>query len=365
MWGSFWLAQGILFYLNVRLLSRHRLRTRFHPSSTRRSTRRREADLVVVGNVQAAGTVPPSSIHEHFPELAAWFIPLAAFTWSGVRFPAALSPPNPLPRLTRATESPLAGHRRARPGRDPFLLPLLLGDRIHDCLLSLRLWRRRRTRDQSCGLLLDAVLTLRVRLRSLHTAPAHGPRLSAAETPFPSAGGGASPSTSSRKPSVQRAKSRSSCPCSGPSTSSRSRSSFPASANRACVSATFFFVCSSSARLMGFFGAPPAGQARHARRRLNPNTAAQSCPAAPKGNHPARPVLYISLPGPAPKILGNQSCPASRGAAQSLSSVSPDRALASACFDQLYIFRGALSVLVAINISIRPCATLLVNSRDF
>ncbi|BGP56299.1 hypothetical protein JCM8202_006239 [Rhodotorula sphaerocarpa] len=47
MWGSFWLAQGILFYLN------------------------------------AAGTVPPSSIHQHFPELAAWFIPLAAFTWSG------------------------------------------------------------------------------------------------------------------------------------------------------------------------------------------------------------------------------------------------------------------------------------------
>ncbi|POY70950.1 hypothetical protein BMF94_6038 [Rhodotorula taiwanensis] len=47
MWGSFWLSQGILYYLN------------------------------------AAGTVPPQSIHAHFPELAAWFIPLAAFTWSG------------------------------------------------------------------------------------------------------------------------------------------------------------------------------------------------------------------------------------------------------------------------------------------
>ncbi|GAA6036878.1 hypothetical protein JCM8097_006328 [Rhodosporidiobolus ruineniae] len=47
MWGSFWLSVGTLFFLN------------------------------------SAGIVEPKSIHEHFPELASWFVVLSAFTWSG------------------------------------------------------------------------------------------------------------------------------------------------------------------------------------------------------------------------------------------------------------------------------------------
>ncbi|KIW60657.1 hypothetical protein PV05_00857 [Exophiala xenobiotica] len=31
----------------------------------------------------AAGALPPHSIREHFPELAAWFVPLATVTWAG------------------------------------------------------------------------------------------------------------------------------------------------------------------------------------------------------------------------------------------------------------------------------------------
>lgn len=74
MWGSFWLSQGILYYLNVRLPS---LCSPFV--------------ALTKSLEQAAGTVPPQSIHAHFPELAAWFIPLAAFTWSGVRSSSLLS----------------------------------------------------------------------------------------------------------------------------------------------------------------------------------------------------------------------------------------------------------------------------------
>ncbi|KAF2100253.1 hypothetical protein NA57DRAFT_73863 [Rhizodiscina lignyota] len=46
MWGSFWIAIGILY------------------------------------GFVAAGSIPPHSIHTHFPELAAWFIVLTLFTWS-------------------------------------------------------------------------------------------------------------------------------------------------------------------------------------------------------------------------------------------------------------------------------------------
>jgi hypothetical protein len=31
---------------------------------------------------QAAGALPPHSIHTHFPELASWFVVLTVFTWS-------------------------------------------------------------------------------------------------------------------------------------------------------------------------------------------------------------------------------------------------------------------------------------------
>lgn len=47
MWGSFWIAIGILYAF------------------------------------VAAGAVPPHSIYTHFPELASWFVVLAVFTWSG------------------------------------------------------------------------------------------------------------------------------------------------------------------------------------------------------------------------------------------------------------------------------------------
>lgn len=47
MWGSFWIAIGILYAF------------------------------------VAAGIVPPHSIYTHFPELAVWFVPLTLFTWSG------------------------------------------------------------------------------------------------------------------------------------------------------------------------------------------------------------------------------------------------------------------------------------------
>ena len=46
MWGSFWIAFGILYAFT------------------------------------AAGAVPPHSIYTHFPELAAWFVVLTVFTWS-------------------------------------------------------------------------------------------------------------------------------------------------------------------------------------------------------------------------------------------------------------------------------------------
>lgn len=48
MWGSFWMSIGLLYAF------------------------------------VAAGAIQPHSIYEHFPELAAWFVVLTAFTWSGV-----------------------------------------------------------------------------------------------------------------------------------------------------------------------------------------------------------------------------------------------------------------------------------------
>lgn len=48
MWGAFWMSIGLLYAL------------------------------------VAFGAVPPHAINTHFPELASWFVVLAAFTWSGV-----------------------------------------------------------------------------------------------------------------------------------------------------------------------------------------------------------------------------------------------------------------------------------------
>lgn len=36
----------------------------------------------VLIRAQAAGAIPPHSVHTHFPELASWFIVLTVFTWS-------------------------------------------------------------------------------------------------------------------------------------------------------------------------------------------------------------------------------------------------------------------------------------------
>ncbi|KAL3477428.1 GPR1/FUN34/yaaH family-domain-containing protein [Aspergillus californicus] len=47
LWGSFWMSIGLLYLL------------------------------------VATGALPPHPIHEHFPELAAWMVVLAFFTWSG------------------------------------------------------------------------------------------------------------------------------------------------------------------------------------------------------------------------------------------------------------------------------------------
>ncbi|KAL4922802.1 GPR1/FUN34/yaaH family-domain-containing protein [Aspergillus aurantiobrunneus] len=47
LWGSFWMSIGLLYLL------------------------------------VATGALPPHGVHEHFPELASWFIVLAFFTWSG------------------------------------------------------------------------------------------------------------------------------------------------------------------------------------------------------------------------------------------------------------------------------------------
>ncbi|KAK3719106.1 hypothetical protein LTR37_004670 [Vermiconidia calcicola] len=47
MWGSFWIAIGILYAF------------------------------------VAAGALPPHEVHTHFPELASWFVVLTVFTWSG------------------------------------------------------------------------------------------------------------------------------------------------------------------------------------------------------------------------------------------------------------------------------------------
>lgn len=47
MWGSFWLAVGLLYAF------------------------------------VAAGALDPHSLHTHFPELASWFVVLTVFTWSG------------------------------------------------------------------------------------------------------------------------------------------------------------------------------------------------------------------------------------------------------------------------------------------
>ncbi|KAK5168387.1 uncharacterized protein LTR77_006957 [Saxophila tyrrhenica] len=47
MWGSFWIAIGILYAF------------------------------------VAAGALEPHSVHTHFPELASWFVVLSVFTWSG------------------------------------------------------------------------------------------------------------------------------------------------------------------------------------------------------------------------------------------------------------------------------------------
>jgi len=48
MWGAFWMSIGLLYAF------------------------------------VAAGAIPAHSIDTHFPELAAWFVVLTAFTWSGV-----------------------------------------------------------------------------------------------------------------------------------------------------------------------------------------------------------------------------------------------------------------------------------------
>jgi hypothetical protein len=47
-WGAFWMSEGVMFLLN------------------------------------ATGALPAGDIHAHLPELAAWFVVLAAFTWVGV-----------------------------------------------------------------------------------------------------------------------------------------------------------------------------------------------------------------------------------------------------------------------------------------
>jgi hypothetical protein len=74
MWGSFWIAIGILYAFVVRC------RSLLHssPDSFRRLSR--PANLVL--SIQAAGALEPHAIHTHFPELASWFVVLAVFTWS-------------------------------------------------------------------------------------------------------------------------------------------------------------------------------------------------------------------------------------------------------------------------------------------
>jgi hypothetical protein len=47
-WGAFWMSEGVMFLLN------------------------------------ATGALPAGDIHAHLPELASWFVVLAAFTWVGV-----------------------------------------------------------------------------------------------------------------------------------------------------------------------------------------------------------------------------------------------------------------------------------------
>ena len=47
-WGAFWMSEGLMFLLNT------------------------------------TGALPAGDIHAHLPELASWFVVLAAFTWVGV-----------------------------------------------------------------------------------------------------------------------------------------------------------------------------------------------------------------------------------------------------------------------------------------
>lgn len=51
-WGAFWMSEGLMFLLNT------------------------------------VGALPAGDIHAHLPELASWFVVLAAFTWVGVSRPS-------------------------------------------------------------------------------------------------------------------------------------------------------------------------------------------------------------------------------------------------------------------------------------
>jgi succinate-acetate transporter protein len=73
MWGSFWMAIGVLYAFVVRNLV-------FLRSYTLPLTPDGFADKVSFS--QAAGALEPHSIHTHFPELASWFVVLTVFTWS-------------------------------------------------------------------------------------------------------------------------------------------------------------------------------------------------------------------------------------------------------------------------------------------
>jgi hypothetical protein len=74
-WGAFWMSEGVMFLLN------------------------------------ATGALPAGDIHAHLPELASWFVVLAAFTWVGV----SLASDSPSPWSADTDLCRITGNRSMRP----------------------------------------------------------------------------------------------------------------------------------------------------------------------------------------------------------------------------------------------------------
>lgn len=111
-WGAFWMSEGLMFLLNT------------------------------------TGALPAGDIHAHLPELASWFVVLAAFTWVGVSLCCTTHHQRALTHSTGNSSNSPRRHSR-NPAHQP-------RHRNNHRLLSIRIRQRRRRGYQGCRLLLDA-----------------------------------------------------------------------------------------------------------------------------------------------------------------------------------------------------------------